>query len=115
MATAAQKKSPLFMFLKARFEYLACIHKGPKEDLSEKLRQDVAGSILKQISFAKAVSVTDAIELITLVNDSPLPETEADAIRNAIQCKADMAGDAAATSLAGGRQTHDFGALPERC
>ena len=106
MATAAQKKSPLFMFLKARFEYLACIHKGPKEDLSEKLRQDVAGSILKQISFAKAVSVTDAIELTTLVNDSLLPETEADAIRNAIQCKADMAGDAAATSLAVGRQTH---------
>lgn len=106
MATADQKKSPLFMFLKARFEYLACIHKGPKEDLPEKLRQDVAGSILKQISFAKAVSVTDAIELITLVNDSLLPETEADAIRNAIQCKADMAGDAAATSIAGGRQTH---------
>ena len=100
------KKSPLFVFFKARFEYLECVHQGPKEDLPERLRREATHSILKQLSFTKAVSVQEAVELTTLLSESLVPEMEAREIRSAIQEKADLVGDGQHGSAPVAKQTH---------
>jgi hypothetical protein len=99
-------RSPLVSFFQARFEYLSCVHKGPKDELPEKLKVESKQGILKQLAFARTISMQDAIDLTNMLDESKLPEDAATDIRQAIQLKADIQGDAAPASSEKVRQTH---------
>jgi hypothetical protein len=100
MLSALPPKSPLVLFFQARFEYLSCVHKGPKDELPEKLKVDSKQAILKQLASARIISMQDAIALTNMLDDSKLPEDAAADIRQAIQAKADIQGDATPASSA---------------
>jgi hypothetical protein len=99
----------LVLFFQARFEYLSCVHKGPKDELPEKLKVDSKHAILKQLALARIISMQDAIALTNMLDESKLPEDAAAAIREAIQAKADIQGDETPASSAQKiRQEHHY-------
>ena len=102
----ATKRSPLVAFFHARLEYLGCVHTGPKDTMPEKLKTESAASMLKQLAFARAISMQDAIDLTKMLNDSNLPDDVAAPVRQAIQDKADIAGEAAHVQQNAVKQTN---------
>ena len=102
----ATKRSPLVAFFHARLEYLGCVHTGPKDTMPEKLKTESAASMLKQLAFARAISLQDAIDLTKMLNDSNLPDDVAAPVRQAIQDKADIAGEAAHVQQNAVKQTN---------
>lgn len=102
-------RSPLVLFFQARFEYLSCVHKGPKDELPEKLKVESKQGILKQLALARTINMQDAIALTNMLNESKLPDDAATDIHEAIQMKADIQGDASpAASLEKVRQIHTY-------
>jgi hypothetical protein len=102
-------RSPLVLFFQARFEYLSCVHKGPKDELPEKLKVESKQAILKQLALARTISMQDAIDLTNMLGESKLPDDAATDIREAIQMKADIQGDASpAASSEKVRQVHTY-------
>jgi len=91
----ATKRSPLVMFFQARIEYLECVHQGTRDTMPEKLATDSTNSLMKQLAFARTITMQDAIDLTKMVNESKLPEDSAACVRQAIQDKADITGDVA--------------------
>jgi hypothetical protein len=100
--------SPLVLFFQARFEYISCVHKGPKDELPEKLKVESKQGILKQLALARTISMQDAIALTNMLDESKLPEDAAADIREAIQTKAEIKGDAVTAAAASEkiRQVH---------
>ncbi len=102
-------RSPLVLFFQARFEYLSCVHKGPKDELPEKLKVESKQGILKQLVLARTINMQDAIALTNMLDESKLPDDAATGIHEAIQMKADIQGDASpAASLEKVRQIHTY-------
>jgi hypothetical protein len=102
-------RSPLVLFFQARFEYLSCVRKGPKDELPEKLKVESKQGILKQLALARTINMQDAIALTNMLNESKLPDDAATDIHEAIQMKADIQGDASpAASLEKVRQMHTY-------
>ena len=106
LVNKSQARSPLVSFFQARLEFLSCVHKGPKDELPEKLKVESKQGILRQLALARTISMQDAIDLSNMLDDSKLPEDAAADIREAIQMKADIQGDAAPASSEKIKQTH---------
>ena len=87
VATKSMKQCPLVRFLQARFEYILCLHKGPKEELPLKLKTESMQGIMKQLASTKQICIDDGITLCNMVDDGPLPAAEATTVRSSIQEK----------------------------
>ncbi len=94
IANKSPAQSPLASFFQARFEYLSCVHKGPKDELPEKLKVEGKQGILKQLALTRTISMQDAIAFANMLDESKLPDDAATDSREAIQMKADIQGDA---------------------
>ena len=88
------KPSPIVAFMRARFEYVSCMFKGHKDEMTAKLKTDALQGILRQLTIIRSVSVADGIVLGKMLDDCPLSLDACDQIREAIQLKVDVGGTA---------------------